>query len=215
MRELLQRWKHILGILTIPLQGMLYVWISGRYGENSMLDYTWLDAKIPFVEWFILPYMSWMLVLYASFIYMAIHAREIYWRTLIIYNIAVMAGNVCFRLFPTYVPRPDIPNHGRIDALVNYLYQADAPYNCFPSIHCLTSYLLFITLQRQLNAKAPLRMIMSVILWLIIASTVLVKQHSLLDVVGGIAFAELVYRLVHYAYGRNYSQDKDKAVRSY
>ncbi|WP_318152666.1 phosphatase PAP2 family protein [Paenibacillus terricola] len=203
------RWKHMIGILTIPVQGMLYVWISERFGANSRLDYTWIDTKIPFVEWFIFPYMSWMPVLYASFIYLAIRMREIYWRTLIIYNIAVMAGNICFWLFPTYVPRPDIPNNDRIHDLVNFMYQADAPYNCFPSIHCLTSYLLFITLQRQMNVKAPLRTMWSVLLWLIIASTVFVKQHSLLDVLGGIAFAEIVYRLVYYAYSRNYNQDKE------
>jgi membrane-associated phospholipid phosphatase len=202
----------MIGILTIPLQGMLYVWISGRFGANSMTDYSWLDTKIPFIKWFVLPYMSWMPVLYASFIYLAIKNREIYWRTLIIYNIAVMAGNICFCLFPTYVPRPAIHHNDMIDGLVIFLYKADAPYNCFPSIHCLTSYLLFITLHRQINVKVPLRIIWSVLLWLIIASTVLIKQHSLLDVVGGIVFAEVVYRLVYYAYGRNYSQEKNAAL---
>jgi membrane-associated phospholipid phosphatase len=34
-------------------------------------------------------------------------------------------------------------------------------------------------------------------LWLIIASTVFVKQHSLLDVAGGILFAEAAYWAVH------------------
>jgi membrane-associated phospholipid phosphatase len=202
----------MIGILTIPLQGMLYVWISGRFGANSMTDYSWLDTTIPFIKWFVLPYMSWMPVLYASFIYMAIKNREIYWRTLIIYNIAVMAGNICFWLFPTYVPRPTIHHNDMIDALVIFLYKADAPYNCFPSIHCLSSYLLFITLYRQINVKAPLRIIWSVMLWLIIASTVLIKQHSLLDVLGGIAFAEVVYRLVYYAYGRNYSHEENATL---
>ncbi|WP_258166273.1 phosphatase PAP2 family protein [Paenibacillus sp. PCH8] len=77
------------------------------------------------------------------------------------------------------------------------MYTNDAPYNCFPSVHCLTSYLLFIIINRHLNFKPLARISWSVWLWLIIASTVFVKQHSLLDVAGGIIFAEAAYWAVH------------------
>ncbi|GGG05834.1 phosphatase PAP2 family protein [Paenibacillus abyssi] len=191
-------WSHLLGILSIPFQSMIYLWISRHVGLDVYLDYGWIDTKIPFIRWFVLPYMSWMPILYLSFLYFFFVNRKVYWRTLAIYNTALFVCNLCFWFFATYVPRPVIETTDITSTLVNFIYQSDAPLNCFPSIHCLTSYLLFITVKRDLNLAAPLRILWIVLLWLIIASTVFIKQHSLLDVIGGIVLAEVTYRIIRY-----------------
>lgn len=61
--------------------------------------------------------------------------------------------------------------------LVLFVYRNDAPYNCFPSIHCLSSYLLFIA-ARNSKATRPLAVtVIGVLAAVIIASTLFVKQH--------------------------------------
>jgi len=203
----INKWKHLLGILSIPIQGLIYMGIASNIGPNIIFNYYWIDTQIPFVKWFIFPYISWMPVLYLSFLYLAIKHRSLYWRTLLIYNISVMACNVIFWLFPTYVPRPDVVGTDLASMLVNFIYQSDAPLNCFPSIHCLTSYLLFITLKRGLVTKRSVKVFMYTLLWLIIISTVFTKQHALIDVFGGILFAELTYQLVHYISSINHRRE--------
>lgn len=210
MKSFFLRWWHVLGVSTIYIQGLIYLWIGRNAGaiETVHYNYYWIDLKIPFLSWFVFPYMSWMPVMYLAFIYFAIVDRKIYWRVLAAYNIAVMGCNVIFLLFATYVPRPDIEPSNLALTLVQFIYNNDAPLNCFPSVHCLTSYLLFITINRDLKLGNVSRIAWSVLMWLIIASTVFIKQHSLLDVVGGILVAEVTYQLVRMAANRFYVRKK-------
>ncbi|NIK78275.1 membrane-associated phospholipid phosphatase [Paenibacillus castaneae] len=208
MNVFLKKWIHVLGILSIPIQGLIYVWIGKSIGPDVFHNYYWLDTQIPFIRWFIFPYISWMPLLYISFLYLAIVNRRVYFRTLIMYNSAVMACNLCFWFFATYVPRPIVESTDIAGYLVNFIYQSDAPYNCFPSIHCLTSYLLLMILKRDVVLPSYLRIFFKILLWLIIASTVFIKQHSILDVFGGILIAEIAYRAVHYVSAQYIKREK-------
>jgi membrane-associated phospholipid phosphatase len=198
MNQLISKHGHLLAVLAIPVQGFIYLLISSLISQNSVPINSSIDDRIPFVPWFVIPYVAWMFVLYLAFIYMGLTNRSLYWRTMIAYNAAVTVSNIIFILFPTYMPRPEITGDDLFQKLVLFIYSNDQPVNCFPSIHCLTTYLLFITMIRgQLFSVGP-RLLISVFLWSIIASTVLIKQHALVDVIGGIALAEIAYRAVHY-----------------
>ncbi|MBR2565029.1 MAG: phosphatase PAP2 family protein [Paenibacillus sp.] len=213
MKTFFQRWGHLLAILCIPLQGLIYMFLGSTAGPELFYNYAWIDTKIPFIKEFIIPYVSWMPILYLSFLYLGLTDKPLFWRTLIIYNVGVMAANVCFVVFPSYVPRPEVTGTDLSSMLVQFIYSNDAPVNCFPSVHCLTSYMLIIILNRQMNVKPTVRIFASIWLWLIIASTVLVKQHSLLDVVGGIAFAEAAYWTVH-VFAKRLAQTRKKSEQS-
>lgn len=207
-----KKWGHALGILSIPLQGLIYLWIGRTTGPDVIYNYYWIDTKIPFLTWFAYPYVVWMPVLYLGFIYLAIKDRPLYWKTFLTYNISVMICNLIFILFPTYVPRPAAEGSGLANALIHFIYSNDEPLNCFPSIHCLTSYLLFITINRHRLLNKLHRFAWSTLLWLIIASTVFIKQHSIVDVAGGIIVAEATYQLVHYYAAKRMKRDKPTAA---
>ncbi|KQY87114.1 hypothetical protein ASD24_26940 [Paenibacillus sp. Root52] len=211
MKALFLRWGHLLAILCIPLQGSIYVFLGSNTGSDVFYNYAWIDTQIPFIKEFIYPYISWMPILYLGFIYLGLTNKTLFWRTILTYNVGVIAANICFAVFPTHVPRPIVGGTDLSSWLVQFIYTNDAPFNCFPSIHCLTSYMLFIIVNRHLNFKPVLRISLSVWLWLIIASTVFVKQHSLLDVAGGILFAEAAYWAVHAVLlRRNSGHQKEK-----
>ena len=198
MHLLIQKQRHLLAVLSIPVQGLIYFLISSLISQNSVPINSSIDDRIPFMPGFVISYVSWMFVLYLAFIYMGLTNRSLYWRTMIAYNAAVTVSNIIFILFPTYMPRPEITGDDIFHKLVLFIYNNDQPVNCFPSIHCLTTYLLFITMIRhQLFSFGP-RVMISVFLWSIIASTVFIKQHALVDVIGGIALAEIAYRVVYY-----------------
>ncbi|WFR64657.1 phosphatase PAP2 family protein [Paenibacillus amylolyticus] len=77
--------------------------------------------------------------------------------------------------------------------MVDYIYRNDQPYNCFPSIHVLTSYLILRGTRLFGRAIWAMTSTFSI---LIIVSTVLVKQHVIVDIAGGILVGELSYQLV-------------------
>jgi membrane-associated phospholipid phosphatase len=96
-------------------------------------------------------------------------------------------------VFQTTVPRPEVVGNDPISKLMQYIYNRDKPFNCFPSIHCFSSYMVM-----RLIWKSPARNWVNIILisgmsLLIIASTLFVKQHVIMDVVGAIALVEIYY----------------------
>jgi membrane-associated phospholipid phosphatase len=190
--------RHLLAILTVAAHGLIYLLIGGLAGPDAVSVNSAIDDRIPYVSWFVIFYAAWIVIPYISLLYLGLTNRSLYWRTLIIYNAAVMVCNIIFIVYPTHMPRPDIAGDSLFDRLVLFIYSNDRPVNCFPSIHCLTSYLLFVTMNRHRLFSIVPRIAFSAFLWGIIASTVLIKQHALIDVAGGIALAEITYRIVYY-----------------
>lgn len=101
-----------------------------------------------------------------------------------------------FILAQTTTPRPPIDDHDLFTRIVLFIYHADKPYNSFPSIHVLISFVLFRACTR-FNIQAPI-FTASVrgFAVMIILSTLFIKQHTLLDVAGGIVFGDLLFWLV-------------------
>lgn len=98
-----------------------------------------------------------------------------------------------YYLFQTTVPRPDVNSNGLISSMVQFIYATDQPYNCFPSIHVLSSYIVIKAVMQCRQISKQLKSFIVIFCWFIIASTLFVKQHVLLDVAGGILLAELLY----------------------
>ena len=198
MIRFLKEYRHLLAVLTIALQGLIYLQITPLATQDSVQVNTSLDDLIPYLSWFVIFYVAWMPLLYIAFIYLGMTNRSLYWRTIIAYNAAVTVSNLIFILFPTSMPRPEISGNDIFNMLVLFIYNHDQPVNCFPSIHCLTTYLLFIFMIRHQLFSVGMRVLFSVFFWSIIASTVFIKQHALVDVIGGILLAEMAYRVVEY-----------------
>ncbi len=101
-----------------------------------------------------------------------------------------------FILAQTTTSRPLIDGNDLFTRIVLYIYHADKPYNSFPSIHVLISFILYRACAR-LNIQAPI-FTSSVrrLAIMIILSTLFIKQHTLLDVAGGIVFGTLLFWFV-------------------
>jgi membrane-associated phospholipid phosphatase len=191
--------KHGLALsflLTIPLLGVIYTWLNTNSRQVHSL-YTHIDQHIPFIQAFIIPYMLWMPFLYLTLVYFCMKDRNMYYRTLLAYNLGVLVSYGFYMLFQTTVSRPEISSEGLFSLLTDFLYNADQPFNCFPSIHCMSSYLLFRALfTSSIKNKRNLTFIGS-LAFIIILSTLFVKQHVILDAVGGVILAEVMTRLVY------------------
>lgn len=169
---------------TIPMERRHLVWCV-------------LDDYVPFVAAFSVPYVAW----YAMQAFTAWHCfrkeRKIF-RRFIGY---ILFGYACaiatFLLYPSAIAfRPEITEKDLFSRLVGLVYQMDEPTNVFPSLHVIVSMgVAFALCQTKAYGKPALKVFWWVIALSISASTVLIKQHSVLDILAAIPVCSVGYVL--------------------
>jgi membrane-associated phospholipid phosphatase len=185
----LQKLAPLLWLLSIPLLGMLYS-IQNHAKPVVYVLSTQLDRATPFVPFFSVFYFIWYPFIFIALILIFLKKNSAYYQTLGAVCVGILLANVVFLVFPTHVPRPQLGEGWNF--FVPITYRLDEPYNGFPSIHVLTCYLL-LRGSRILPTSSYLAI--TVIAWLIILSTLFIKQHVIADVVAGIALGEFVFRI--------------------
>ncbi|MDM5317640.1 phosphatase PAP2 family protein [Fictibacillus sp. b24] len=184
-------------LLSIPLLNIIYQVLNhGERGARQLI--TAVDHQIPFVEIFIVPYVLWYAFIFLMFVYFCIYDRAIYYRTLLSFCVGMLACYVIYFFFQTTVPRPELASEGMLTKIVQYVYGADQPFNCFPSIHVLSSYLMVLGIRHSKMWTIKKDIIVSSIAYSIILSTLFVKQHVVLDVVAGILLGSILFKLFYY-----------------
>ena len=89
------------------------------------------------------------------------------------------------------------------------LYDADPPYNCFPSIHVAHAFVSALTcyrVHRELGIAATLGAS------LVAVSTLYAKQHYILDVIAGILLASAAYVVFLRSYPRDRIPELDRRL---
>ena len=167
-----------------------------------------IDDLIPFCSIFIIPYLFWFLYMIMSCIYVYFKGTDAEYRRLAISLVVGMSITLIFyMIYPNgHNLRPDsITDDGIFSKLILIIYSADTSTNVFPSIHVYNSLVAHFALWNISSLKKhPAIRISSLVLCILIClSTVFLKQHSFLDLIGGAACASLAYVL---AYRMDYSR---------
>ncbi|MEJ1172141.1 phosphatase PAP2 family protein [Variovorax sp. CCNWLW235] len=164
----------------------LYFWIMKNAGQPWTLPLTAFDRLIAFWPALLPVYLSlWVYI--ALPVFLAKDKREFLGFAL---SCAVMTfiSLAVFWFVPTAIP------NFAIDATpgtsLHFLKTVDAAGNAFPSLHVSFSVLACVVLARQLReVAAPMWLRAFNIAWAaaIVYSTMAVRQHVLVDVLGGLA----------------------------
>lgn len=186
------KYRPLLWILLIPILNIFYMVLNhdGARVNNLMTD---LDAQIPFIPAFIIPYLSWYPFIIIMLIVILANSSKTYYRTFIALCLGLIISYIIYYFYQTTVPRPPITEQGILYSLVRFTYQTDNPFNCFPSIHVLTTYLIWRGALDCNGLSKLLRFFTSFMLVAIVLSTLFVKQHYLLDIAAAILIAEILY----------------------
>ncbi|TVX98767.1 phosphatase PAP2 family protein [Cohnella terricola] len=182
-------YKPLLGLLAVPVINLIYV-LQNRPWGNVYSLVTEVDRNLPFLPEFAVPYMLWYPFLFLVFFLILRKDKREYYQTLIAMCCGILLSNLVYLVFQTMVPRPEVPSTGFFNGLVNYLYSHDEPYNCFPSVHVLTSTLMVLG-SRSLGWK--LRIPIVLFASSIIASTLFIKQHVIADLLAAMLLAKFVF----------------------
>ena len=106
----------------------------------------------------------------------------------------VIAKTLCaivFIIFPTTLVRPALTGDGVFDRALQLVYLLDTPTNLLPSVHCLQSWVCARMAFETKGLPKWVAPVMAAFSILVFCSTVLVKQHVLVDLPAAILAAEM------------------------
>ena len=155
-----------------------------------------LDDMIPFCKYAIIPYYLWFAWIPCTLFYLLwFNDRREFWRLCL----PLFAGMTLSLLFCAIVPngvdlRPArIAGNDIFTRLVRGLWRTDTSTNVFPSIHVFNSVTLVLAYHRCARLRDRkwlwVKICADVLCVAIILSTLLLKQHSVIDAAAGVVLA--------------------------
>lgn len=187
-----------------------YVFIAGGLQGRAVYApaLAW-DRALP-----LLP--SWALVYGALYMFLillpvfVVRQDELLRRTVLSYLAIWITAYGFFLLYPTAAPRPEhLSGDGFGVWGLRILYDADPPYNCFPSLHVAHSFgsaLACYRVHRRLGLVAVAAAS------LVAISTLFTKQHYIADVIAGAVLAFAAYQVFLHGFPRESVPELDRRI---
>ena len=194
MKKIFERMYPLTLIIMIPLLNIVYVHLNNplRPVHNLVTD---IDRAIPFVKLFVIPYALWYPFILISLTYFCYKNRLTFYVSLFSIIIGMIISYIFYFLFQTTVPRPVLYGNDFLTNLVKFIYKNDSPYNCFPSIHVLTTYIVMKGISKEGIKNKFVYLTAAVLGVLIIISTQFIKQHVMLDLLLAILMGDIMYKI--------------------
>lgn len=192
LKKIVPKYAIVPLLFVVLLNFLVY---NGSKLISSSLEHfsfsTFIDAFIPFVPFFIsiylLAYLHWIV----GYIVISRENEGTCYRILAAEVVAKLLCLFFFLVLPTTIVRPEVEGSGVWNFLVRFIYAVDEPVNLFPSIHCLESWMVFRGTMHLKKVSLPYKWFMFVFAILVCFSTVLVKQHVFVDIIGGVCVVEI------------------------
>jgi membrane-associated phospholipid phosphatase len=145
-----------------------------------------IDTALPVVPIFVIPYVSLNPFVYATLILFLLFRTRVFQSACLAVISAMLVSYGVYIVAQSEVIRPVLLGTDLFTRMIRGVYAGDNPFNCFPSLHTSVSTILAL---HWLRVNRPLGIVVAVWTVLIVASTVLIKQHYVPDLVAGLSLA--------------------------
>lgn len=197
---------YLIGFFTLEhlIDGSAPYWVSWMP----------LDDKIPFVGGFVLAYYAWYPLLVFTGIFLIVRDGPAFRRYMQFIAIGFTLSMVICAIFPNGQDmRPtEFASENLFTQMMQAIYAADTNTNVFPSVHVVGSIAALFAYFDSDGLK-KLRIPAFFLVILISASTVFVKQHSVLDILGGVALCVPIWILMRCLRRKEIRYEKEKQAR--
>jgi len=163
-------------------------WISAHRTDVTTFFFWW-EIAIPFVPFFILPYMSIdLFFVVAPFLCRTNRELSIFSKRV---SAAILISGICFLVVPLRFAFPRPQADGWLGAIFDWFRTMDAPFNQLPSLHAALMLIVADVYVRHSNGIVRA----AVIVWfiLIALSPIFTYQHHLIDIAGGFILAGICF----------------------
>lgn len=196
-------WTLLYAFIYMPWFFLLEKIYTADYPDLHILHCS-LDDKIPFIEWFIIPYLLWFVYVAVVFIYTLLTSKyEFYRLSAYAFTGMTIALLIC-TIYPNGVNLrlDEFTRDNILVSITQFLYTADTSTNVFPSLHVFVTIVCHITLMKSDHLKQNKHrkwiLVASTILSiLILLSTLYLKQHSVIDLIGGVIMSIILYLVAY------------------
>lgn len=191
-------------LLYFPVYLLLFYWVEHAITGNYWGSWCILDDWIPFVDGFVFAYVMWYPLMVGMTLWLLVRDRRAFLRYGWTVIIGLTASIAIFFILPSGQNlRPEtVPGSGLAAMLVRAIYAMDTNTNVFPSMHVVGTLAAMVASFDTPSISRRARGCIVGLGVLINASTVLIKQHSVLDILAGIALFALVYLTVYVLPGK-------------
>lgn len=201
IKQFILRYRHAWVLLYSFIYMPWFCYLEKHRFSHYYLIHSPLDDYIPFVEYFIVPYLLWFLFIAVTIAYFFFTDRKGYYQL----TAFLFTGMTIFLIICTVFPnelnlRPHtFANDTVFTRLVQRLYSTDTPTNVLPSIHVYNSLGAAIAIghSQALKKHRGIQFASYGLAGLIILSTMFLKQHSVTDVIAAVALAFMIYPLIY------------------
>ena len=201
IKQLLKKYSHAWVLLYAFIYIPWFYYLEKNVTSNYYVIHSPLDDYIPFIEYFIVPYLLWFAFIAVILGYFFFTDKRGFYKL----TIFLFTGMTLFLIICTVFPngqhlRPVVFERSNIFVdMVQELYRTDTPTNVLPSIHVFNSIGVSIAVAHS-NTLKKLKWVQIsayVLAGLIILSTMFLKQHSVTDVIAAIVIAAFIYPFVY------------------
>lgn len=202
MKNLYLKFRSALpAIIYLVIYLCWFVLIERIPGRDYTIIHMKIDDKIPFCEFFIVPYLLWFIYIAWILIYLLFTNETDFHKCCMF----LFSGMTIFLIVSTLFPnihylRPDVmPRDNLFTWMVSFLYTIDTSTNLWPSIHVYNSMgvLFAVVHNNKLTSKESIKFGSLILTTLIILSTMFLKQHSVFDVMTGLLMGVSFYIIIY------------------
>lgn len=202
MKEFIRKYRHGIPMVIYLIVYLILFFIVERLTEdNYHVIHMALDDKIPFCEYFVIPYFCWFAYVAGFVLYFIFFDKESYWPMFWFLVIGMTVFLIVSFVYPNgHELRPEqFPRDNVFTRMIANLYRTDTATNILPSIHVYNSIGIHIAVQKskRLSKHRPVQIASGILSALIIMSTVFIKQHSMVDVISAFGLAAVLYVLIY------------------
>ena len=201
--EFLRKYKHSILILYFPLYMAWFEWLEHRKVSDYFVMESPLDSYIPFCELFVIPYLLWFIYVVAVLVFLFTQTNDLgnFYRCTAVLMLGMTTCLMIYTLWPNMQPlRPEtLPRNNVLTRIVAGLYKGDTPTNVCPSIHVYNSLAIHagICKSKYFKEKRGIKCASLILCILICMSTVMLKQHSVIDVICAILLFGFYYTMIY------------------
>ena len=191
--------KDALMMVFLPIYVIMFIVAEKLITADYWVSWCILDDYIPFVKEFVFIYVLWYPLMIGFALWLLWKDRRAFrrygWATII----GLTSCVVIFFILPSGQDlRPELTGTDIASNVLRGIYSADTNTNVLPSMHVVGSLAaMCAAFDTDSIKKKWLRWGICILSILINASTVLIKQHSILDIFAGIALFAIIFPFVY------------------
>lgn len=194
------KFRHILMLLYWPLFSLVFQLLEHRQGIEWIAVRSRFDGMVPFCEYFIIPYYFWFVYLVWMLVYTFFFDIPSFKKYMTFIIISYSLTCLIYVILPTEQNlRIDLSERSNVfeDLVWQLQTSIDNNKNVCPSLHVTGSFAVLFTAWNSERYRSVFwRAVFIAITVLISASTVFLKQHSIIDIAAAVGLCFAIYPFV-------------------